>query len=321
MLAEWKSMLRDHSQFDSPTALGPRALRPHALDGRFRILLLLCAIVCSSAGCRSGPSASDQALQDILPAAAMPSNDRNWIIEHKVLAAADMKGDQVTVHNVRDAEFFSYRDCIVDYYDKSFALSEVQNVDYLVIPFNEQRAIAHTMLSFGFADGDRLGVSVEVRLEKGEEYHPLNGLLGQFELIYVLASEKDLIRVRTEYRKCDVYAYRGNATPQQCQALLVDILRRVNELRDKPELYDSLTNNCTTNIVRHINHLAPGKIPQDYRVLLPGFSDQLAYELKLIDTSLPFEETKRRARVNDLALKYRDDPSFSARIRGERVTR
>jgi hypothetical protein len=272
-------------------------------------------------GCQSGPANQQASLENLLPQTGVASNDRNWIVEHKVLASAEMHGDQVTVHNIRDAEFFSYRDCIVEYYDKTFALADVQNVDFIVIPFNEQRALAHTLLSFGFADGERMGVSVEVRLEKGEEYHPATGLLGQFELIYVVASEKDLIRVRTEHRMCDVLAYRGTATPEQCQKLLVDILRRVNQLRDKPELYDTLTNNCTTNIVQHINKLAPGKVPQDYRVLLPGYSDQLAYELKLIDTSVPFEELKQRSRVNDLALKYRDDPQFSARIRGERVTR
>lgn len=280
---------------------------------------LIAVAACS--GCQSGAAGQQASWDRILNQSGVASNDRDWIVEHKVLPSAEMHGDQVTVHNVRDAEFFSYRDCVVDYYDKSFALGDVQNVDFIVIPFNENRALAHTMLSFGLADGDRLGVSVEVRLERGEEYHPLPGALGQFELIYVLASEKDLIRVRTEYRKCDVYCYRGIATPQQSQQLLVDILRRVNGLRNKPELYDSLTNNCTTNIVEHINKLIPGRVPQDYRVLLPGFSDQLAYELKLIDTSLPFEEVKRRSRVNDLALKYRDDPQFSARIRGERVIR
>jgi hypothetical protein len=273
------------------------------------------------AGCQSGPAAQQAQWDKLLPQTGVPSNDRDWIVEHKVLASAEMQGDQVTVHNVRDAEFFTYRDCVVDYYDQTFKLGDVQNVDFIVIPFNENRALAHTLLSFGLASGERLGVSVEVRLERGEEYHPLTGALGQFELIYVLASEKDLIRVRTEHRKCDVYAYRGSATPEQSQQLLVDILRRVNQLRDKPELYDTLTNNCTTNIVQHINKLAPGKVPQDYRVLLPGFADELAYELKLIDTSLPFEETKQRARVNELALKYRDDPHFSARIRGERVRR
>jgi hypothetical protein len=255
-----------------PTAMRRAITDRHALAAALWGTALLLSIT----GCQAGPAAQQAELSRLLQESGVPSNDRNWIDEHKVLASAEMRGDQVTVHNIRDAEFFSYRDCVVDYYDKTFALGDVQNVDFIVIPFNEQRALAHTMLSFGLADGDRLGVSVEVRLERGEEYHPLPGALGQFELIYVLASEQDLIRVRTEHRKCDVFCYRGKATPEQSQQLLVDILRRVNALRAKPELYDSLTNNCTTNIVQHINKLAPGRVPQDYRVLLPGFSDQLA---------------------------------------------
>jgi hypothetical protein len=283
-------------------------------------LLAWCLLASSSLGCQAGPGGT-AGQPAPFPAVATASNDRNWIVEHKVLAHAEMQGDEITIRNVRDAEFFTYRDCIVDYYDKTFKLSDVRNVDYVVVPFNEAQALAHTMLSFGLADGDRIGVSVEVRLEKGEEYHPVNGALGQFEIMYVVASERDLVRVRVEHRDCDVYAYRGNSTPEQTQALFVDILRRVNQLKTTPELYDSITNNCTTNIVQHINRLAPGKVPQDYRVLLPGFSDQLAYELKLIDTSLPFAETKRRAWLNDLVAKYRDDPHFSARIRGEHVVR
>ncbi|WP_425615991.1 DUF4105 domain-containing protein [Anatilimnocola sp. NA78] len=302
----------------SPKLSLPAICRP----GRcLAVAALVMFALISLAGCKGATSVANGTQPPELPTIATASNDRNWVVEHKVLAEAKMTGDQITIHNVRDAEFFNYRDCLVDYYDKTFKLGDVQNVDYLVVPFNEQRALAHTMLSFGLADGDRVGVSVEVRLEQGEEYHPATGLLGQFEIIYVVASERDLVRVRIEHRDCDVYAYRGNSTPEQTQALLVDMLRRVNQLRTKPEMYDTISNNCTTNIVQHINKLAPGKIPQDYRVLLPGFSDQLAYELKLIDTSLPFEETKRRARVNDLALKYRDDPNFSARIRGERVAR
>jgi hypothetical protein len=188
-----------------------------------------------------------------------------------------------------------------------------------MVPFNETPALAHTMLSFGFANGDYVGVSVEVRLERGESYSPTLGLFGQFELIYVVADERDLVRVRTEYRDVDVLVYRTRATPDQARRLLVDVMQRVNELRDKPEYYDTLSNNCTTNIVRHINTLAPGRVPYDYRVLLPGFADSLAYELGLLDNSRPFADLKQAARVNDLALRYKDDPHFSQRIRGERI--
>ncbi|MCI0358979.1 MAG: DUF4105 domain-containing protein, partial [Planctomycetaceae bacterium] len=248
-----------------------------------------------------------------------PTNDRDWIAEHRVLASATLDGSQLHVKNVRNAEFFSYRDCLVDYYDRTYDLSQIQSVDFIMIPFNETRALAHTLLSFGFANGDYVGVSVEVRLERGESYSPTLGLFGQFELIYVVADERDLIRVRTEYRNVDVLVYRTKATPDQARRLLVDVMRRVNKLHDQPEYYDTLTNNCTTNIVRHINTLAPDSIPTDYRVLLPGFADNLAYELGLIDNSRPFAEVKQRARVNDLALRYKDDPRFSQRIRGERV--
>ena len=250
-----------------------------------------------------------------------PSNDRDWVPEHQLLAWAELTGDVLQVHNVRNCEFYSYRDCLVDHDDRTYRLSDLRSVDFLVVPFNEAEALAHTMLSFGFANGEYLGISVEVRLEKGEQYHPASGLLKQFEIIYVVADERDLIRVRTEHRNCDVLAYRSKASPAQARALLLDILNRVNHLHDNPEFYDTLSNNCTTNIVRHINRLAPGRVPYDYRVLLPGFADQLAYELGLIDNSIPFAELKRKARVNDLALRYKDSEYFSAQIRGETVRR
>lgn len=251
----------------------------------------------------------------------VPSNDRDWVPEHKVLAWAELNGDELTIHNVRNCEFYSYRDCIVQHEDRKYRLSDLRTVDFLVVPFTGAEALAHTMLSFGFANGEYLGVSVEVRLEKGEQYHPVGGLLKQFEIIYVVADERDLIRVRVEHRNCEVLAYRSTATPAQARALLIDILNRVNHLHDNPEFYDTLSNNCTTNIVRHINRLAPGRVPYDYRVLLPGFADHLAYELGLIDNSIPFAQLKAKARVNDLALRYKDSEHFSAQIRGETVRR
>jgi hypothetical protein len=249
-----------------------------------------------------------------------PSNDRDWIDEQRVLAYADIDGDKATVHNVRNAQFFSYRDCIVDYYDKTYDLSKIKSVDFLMIPFAENRAIAHTLLSFGFEGGDYVGVSVEVRLERGESYSTAAGFVGQFELMYVVADERDLLPVRPEFRHVDVLLYRTTAKPTQARALFLDVMKRVNQLHDHPEFYDTLRNNCTTNIVRHVDTLAPGRIPSyDYRVLLPGFADDLAYDLGLIDTSLPLAEERRRARISDLILQYKDDPHFSQRIRGEMV--
>jgi hypothetical protein len=275
----------------------------------------------ANSGLSSSPGNSGVLPAVFNPDQIQPSNDREWIPEHQLLAWAERKGDDLTVHNVRNCRFYSYRDCIVDHYDKTYRLSDLRSVDFVVVPFNEAQALAHTMLSFGFEGGDYLGISVEVRLEKGESYHPATGLLRQFEIIYVVADERDLIRVRTEHRDCEVFSYRSVATPQQAQTLLVDMLSRTNQLYDKPEFYDTLSNNCTTNIVRHINRLAPDRVPYDYRVLFPGFADQLAYELGLLDNRIPFAELKRKSKVNDLALRYKDSPQFSAQIRGETVQR
>ncbi|MDX1947160.1 MAG: DUF4105 domain-containing protein [Pirellulaceae bacterium] len=260
-------------------------------------------------------------LSRINPLSEEPSNDRDWVPEQQVLASAEFDGDRVTVHNVRNAQWVSYRDCLVDYYDQTYDLNRLVGVDFVQIPFNENRAIAHTLLSFAFDDGQHLGISIEVRLEKGESYSPAIGLFNQYELMYVVADERDLLPVRTEQRACDVYLYRTRATPTDARKLLVAMLERANALRDKPEFYHTLTNNCTTNIVRHVNQLVPGGIHYDYRVLLPGYADELAYELGLLDTTVPFAELKRRALINELADRYHDSPDFSARIRGERPRR
>lgn len=245
----------------------------------------------------------------------MPSHDRDWIADLAVLPYADLGSEQVVVRNIRNCVYESDSDFVVNYYDKQFDLQQIRSVDFIVVPFKDAPSLAHTMLSFGFADGEHIVVSVEARLEKGEEYSPILGELRQYELMYVLADERDAILRRTKHRDVDVYIYRTIATPEQSRDLFFDVMQRVNELAEVPEFYDTLSNNCTTNIVRHLNRLRPGRIPFDVRVLLPGFSDVLAYELGLLDTSLSFEETRRRARVTEIANQAADRPNFSARIR------
>ncbi len=244
-----------------------------------------------------------------------PSNYRDWSPDQAVLAHAEFDGDQIHVHNIRNCTYLTEDNYVVAHYDKTFDLSKLSSVDFITVPFKGMPSMAHTMLSFGFEGDDYVAVSVEIRKEKGEHYEFLNGVLRQYEIMYVVGDEHDLIGLRTNYRKDDVYVYPAKATKEQMRALFVDVFERVNKLRYEPEFYNTFTNNCTTNIVSHVNHLAPNLVPYDYRVLLPGLSPELAYDLGLLDTKLPFEETKRRARVNDLASKYADSPDFSVRIR------
>jgi hypothetical protein len=251
----------------------------------------------------------------LLEQGVQPSHNRNWSPDQALLPYAVFHGQRVHVHNIRNCAYQSDQDYVVNYYDRAFDLNQLESVDFLVVPFQGVPSLAHTMLSFGFADGEHLGVSVEARLEEGETYSPILGSLRQFELMYVVADERDVVKLRTTYRGDDVYLYRARATPEQARMLFLDVMERVDKLASTPEFYNVFTNNCTTNIVRHINHVAPGKVPQSMKILLTGHSDRLAYDLGLLDTTLSFDEARRRAKVSDVARQCSNAPDFSERIR------
>lgn len=248
----------------------------------------------------------------------IPSNQRNWAPDQAKLPYTIYHpgGDEITIQNVRNCRYATENDYVVQHYDKTFKISDVQSVDFIVVPFDDTPSIAHTMLSFGLTDDRYIATSVEIRKEDHEEYSPWRGFFNQYELMYVIGDERDIINLSSNYYESQVYLYRTVASPEQSQKLLKDVLDRANKLAHKPEFYNTLTNNCTTNIVRHANQLAPKKIPFDMRVVLPGKSDEYAYELGLLDTSVPFEELKQRAKINDLAAKHRYSPDFSKLIRG-----
>jgi hypothetical protein len=248
-----------------------------------------------------------------------PSHFRDWVPEQAVLPHAEFRGNQVVVRNVRNCQFFAHDVYLVDYYDQTIDLDSVRGVDFIMAPFAAMPALAHTMLSFEIAPpGERphyLAVSVEVRKEKGEEYNPAKGSARQYELMYVLADERDVIQQRSNFRGEDVFLYHTVATPETARMLLVDVLTRVNQIAKEPEFYDTLTNNCTTNIVRHINRIKPDRIFTDLRVLLPGYSDSLAYDAGLIERHGTFLETKEHAYINRLAQQYAGREDFSQRVR------
>lgn len=276
------------------------------------LVLSLCAIFVFMAGCNvpfRHRSTTD------LPPPLTDSDASPWQAPYAVLPRAEFQGDTVTVRNIRNFHYFREDVFVPQYYDKTIPLRDVKGVDFVVVPFKEAPSLAHTMLSFEFADQRFLGVSVEARMRHGQRYSPIQGILNQYELMYVIADERDLIPLRTEHRDVDVRVYRTKVTPEEARALFVDILKRANQLAENPEHYHTLTNNCTTNIVDHVNRLRPGQIPYSIGVLLPGHSDRLAYDLGLLDTDLSFSELRRAARVNDLARRHLDDPSFSSLIR------
>lgn len=269
-------------------------------------LLLTCALL-ASLGC----STASKMLA--------PSNYRNWEPDQATLPYVEFRGNQFVARNVRYCRYLDDESYIVEHEDRTYDLSHLRSVDFFMVPFDNMPRLAHTMLSFEFAPPDGppqyLAVSIEIRKELGETYAAWKGSARQYELMYVLADERDVVQVRTNIRKENVYRYRTMATPEQTRMLLVDVLARTNQLASRPEFYDTLTNNCTTNLVDHINRIQPQRVKYDYRVLLPGYSDQLAFDEGLIARAGTFEQTKQQAYVNAKAIVAANRDDFSQAIR------
>lgn len=246
---------------------------------------------------------------------AIPSHQRDWRSDLTVLPYADISSDKVRFCNIRDCVYRAEDEYDVRHFDREIQLTDVQTIDFIVVPFKETPLLAHTMLSFGFSDGTYLVFSVEARLQKGQNYAAVGGAMNQFELMYIVGTEKDLIRLRTHVRKVDVYLYPIRATPAQVQKVFLRAVARVNQIARQPEFYETITNNCTTNIVDLINGIKPGEIPDDIRVLLPGHSDKMAYDLGLLAVQGPFDQIKAASKINLAAELNYDAYDFSQRIR------
>ena len=279
--------------------------------------MVLFLLVASCAGCNR-LNLSKTPIVSKFGSRLQPSNDRDWKPEQAQAPFAQIEGSQYRIHNIRNCSYLSTEDYVVDYFDRTIDLSQIQSVDFIVVPFNSAPALAHTMISFGLNDGTYLAVSVEVRKEKGEKFNAIAGAARTFELMYVVGEERDLIRVRTKHYDCNVFAFPTVATPKQARRLFVDITDRMNGLVAKPEFYNSLTNNCTTNLADHVNRISPERIAYGWQVLMPGFSAKYAYEIGLLDNRIPFEDLEAIAQVNLLAEQHYDDPQFSNLIRSRR---
>lgn len=252
-------------------------------------------------------------LMQVLPRA---SHDRRWALEQSVMPFARFEGEWVTIQGVRDFTWIGAGTGQPNWGERRVDLDGIRTAWYVLVPFSKKwRGPAHAFVSFGFADGEYLAVSVEARREEGESYGVLKGLLRRFELLYVIGSERDLIGRRAVYDQNDVYLYPVRATPAQVRQMFTGMLERANALYERPEWYNTLTNNCTLNLVRHVNAIVPGRIPSSWRIVLAGYSDEVVYRLGLIDSTTSLAEARARYRINDRARAAIDAPDFSRRIR------
>ncbi|MGB6350256.1 MAG: DUF4105 domain-containing protein [Pseudolabrys sp.] len=229
-----------------------------------------------------------------------------------------IEGDTVSISGVRNFDYRSRDDFTVRYEERKIQLSHLTGLDFFVSYWSEG-LVGHTFLSFIFDNAPPLSISIETRPEVGEGFNPVASLFKQFELIYVVGDERDLVRVRTNYRKETVYLYHLNSSADDARRLLTIYLKRINELADRPEFYHLLSNSCTINIIRYAN--AAGREGRfDIRHLLNGMIDSYLYHSGRVNTTLPFEELRRRSLINEAAKAADNAPDFSERIRASLPT-
>lgn len=242
-----------------------------------------------------------------------PHSDRDWLPDVARTATAVVEGNRVTVGNLRNFDYRSESDFTARWETRSYDLDQLRGVD-LFICFWGPTAIAHTITSWEFADGPPLAISIETRKEKGEVYSAVRGFFRQFEVYYVVADERDVVRLRTNHRGEQLYLYRIRMPVAQARALLLDYLAEVDRLSRHPKWYNALTLNCTTGIRYHLRHLGVGQ-RLDWRILANGRLDELLYARDSVDTRLPLAELRRRSDITARARAADQDPLFSARIR------
>ena len=243
------------------------------------------------------------------------SNDRDWQSEVAVAPWAELKGDLVTIHGVRNLDYRTETDFVPRWETRTYDLRRLDSADLIAV-YWAGKAIAHIMLSFGFEGKDYVAVSIETRKAQGENYSSIAGLFKQYELVYVVADERDVIRVRTTYRQPqeDVYIYRTRAPRENIRRIFLDYVKVMNEMHERPRFYNTLTTNCTTTVLLH-TRVNPESPPWSWKVLLSGYAPDYLYDLGRLDTTRSFAELEQLSRVNARAHAADRDPAFSQRIR------
>lgn len=248
--------------------------------------------------------------------AIQPQLHRDWRPEVAVLPRAYVSGDDVRIVGVRDFSYRSVSDFTPRYLEREVKLSSLAGVDFY-ISYWMPGPVGHTFLSFTFQDAEPISISIEARPESHEGFAPVGSLFKQFELIYVVGEERDVVGVRTNHRGEDVYLYRIQTTPENARQLFLIYLERINELAEKAEFYHLLSNNCTLNIVRYANAVGPAGARFDIRHYLNGLFDSYLYQRQLLDGSMPLEDLRRQGQINRAAQAAGAAEDFSERIRAQ----
>lgn len=244
-----------------------------------------------------------------------PDPNQNWVTEQSRMPVVDVVDDKVYVQHARNFTWRTATDFDVKFYDRVYDVSKINSMYYVVAPMPVWDGVAHVFVSFGFTDGQHVAVSVEGRRVVGKPYRLIPSLFRQYQLIYVVGDERDVLGLRGAIWKKQVFFYPANTTKERMQRIFVDMMQRAHDLEEHPEFYNLITNNCMNNITDHLRLLGGRTVPHDIRLLLTGMSDQLAHRYGFIDTDLPFEAARRAFRVDQWMQSTELDEGFSERLR------
>jgi hypothetical protein len=244
-----------------------------------------------------------------------PYPNEDWATNHAQMPHVEIVGDKIHVNNVRNFTWRTGSDFTPGYDDRVYDLNALSSAYFVLSPIFELDAVAHVWVCFGFSDGQHVAISVEARGVKDRPYRLLASMFRQFQLIYVVGDERDVVGLRAAAWKNEVRFYPARTTHERKRALFLDMMQRAHSLEEHPEFYNLFTNNCLNNVTYHLRRLGGRPLPSDASLLLTGFSDRLAYEYGYLDTDLPFEKAHQAFRIDEWIRSTSLDKGFSLRLR------
>lgn len=224
-----------------------------------------------------------------------PTNDRVWSPEMARLLTYTRDGDTITVESVRNFNWTGPKTADEHWETRRYALSDLQTVDVLSLYWKGPR-VAHTYFSFVWKNGEALSLSVEIRKEVDENYSPVAGFFKAYELSILAGDERDFYGWRVFFPKEDIQLFRSRATPNESAKLLIALLDNANALAARPEFYNTLTENCTTEVWMLTDALGLGK-PMDWRLFASGYMPDFLYDLEVLNTAQPLAELRAKGHI------------------------
>lgn len=256
-----------------------------------------------------------------------PQAQRDWAadVAHLIEIEADQhSADIVHVRNVRNFQWRSETDFTPHWETRSYDLRQLRSVD-VALSYWMGPAIAHTLVSFGFEDGQHLVFSIEIRKEAHEQFDALAGFFRQYEMALVAADERDILAVRTNVRGERVHLYRIAMPTATMRELFMAYAQQAAQLAHAPRFYNTLTANCTT-IVWQLARRIGQALPTDWRLLASGYLPEYLRDVGALESMQPLATLRSRGDITERAQNWQapQDVSdteasivFSAHIRAD----